>query len=89
MAGVCQNAYGPKAFKDESTCRSAKCNACMLFGDGFQDGMVTAEQVELEKDGHRRLFVAKTKWHIDFELIPSQIRRHTNMSANMPAICQQ
>ncbi len=55
MAGVCQNAYGPKAFKDESTCRSAKCRACMLIGDGFQDGMVTAEQVELEKVGRRRL----------------------------------
>ncbi len=55
MAGVCQNTYGPKAFKDESTCRSAKCNACMLIGDGFQDGMVTAEQVELEKVGRRSL----------------------------------
>ena len=55
MAGVCKNAYGPKAFKDESTCRSVKCNACMLIGDGFQDGMVTAEQVELEKVGRGRL----------------------------------
>ena len=55
MAGVCQNGYGPKAFKDESTCRSVKCRACMLIGDGFQDGMVTAEQVELEKLGRRRL----------------------------------
>ena len=27
----------------------------MLIGDGFQDGMVTAEQVELEKVGRRRL----------------------------------
>ena len=55
MAGVYKNAYGPNAFNDESTCRSVKCNACMLIGDGFQDGMVTAEQVELEKVGRRRL----------------------------------
>ena len=55
MAGVCQNAYGNKAFKDESTCRAVKCNACMLIGDGFQDEMVTAEQVELKKVGQRRL----------------------------------
>ena len=55
MAGVCKNAYGNKAFKDESTCRSVKCNACMLIGDGFQDGMVTAEQVKLEKGGQRSL----------------------------------
>ena len=55
MAGVCKNAYGNKAFNDESTCRSVKCNACMLIGDGFQDGMVTAEQVELEKVGRRSL----------------------------------
>ena len=55
MAGVCKNAYGPNAFNDESTCRSVKCNACMLIGDGFQDGMVTAEQVELEKVGRRSL----------------------------------
>jgi hypothetical protein len=27
----------------------------MLIGDGFQDGMVTAEQVELEKVGRRSL----------------------------------
>jgi len=27
----------------------------MLIGDGFQDGMVTAEQVELEKVGERSL----------------------------------
>ena len=45
MAGVCPNAYGNKAFNDESTCRSVKCRACMLIGDGFQDGMVTAEHV--------------------------------------------
>ena len=55
MAGVCPNAYGNKAFNDESTCRSVKCRACMLIGDGFQDGMVTAEQVELEKVGRRSL----------------------------------
>ena len=55
MAGVCKNAYGPNAFNDESTCRSVKCRACMLIGDGFQDGMVTAEQVELEKVGRRSL----------------------------------
>ena len=44
MAGVCKNAYGPNAFNfnDESICRSVKCRACMLIGDGFQDGMVTA-----------------------------------------------
>ena len=55
MAGVCKNAYGNIAFNDESTCRSVKCNACMLIGDGVQDGMVTAEQVELEKVGRRSL----------------------------------
>ena len=55
MADVCKNPYGNEAFKDESTCRSVRCNACMLIGDGFQDGMVTAEQVELEKVGRRRL----------------------------------
>ena len=41
MAGVCQKAYGNKAFKYESTCRAVKCNVCMLIGDGFQDEMVT------------------------------------------------
>ena len=55
MAGVCKNASGNKAFKDESTCRAVKYRACMLIGDGFQDGMVTAEQVELEKVGQRSL----------------------------------
>ena len=55
MAGVCQNAYGNRVFKDESTCRSVKCRVCMLIGDGFQDGIVTAEQVELEKVGQGRL----------------------------------
>ena len=55
MAGVCKNVYGPNAFNDESTCRSVKCNACMLIGDGFQDGMVTVEQVELEKVGQGSL----------------------------------
>ena len=53
MAGVCKNAYGNRAFNDESTCRSVKCNACMMIGDGFQDGM--AEQFELEKVGRRHL----------------------------------
>jgi len=47
MAGVCQKAYGNKAFKNESTCRPIKCNACMLI--------VTAEQVELKKVGGRSL----------------------------------
>ena len=55
MAGVCQKAYGNEACKDESTCRAVKCNACMLIGDGFHDGMVTAEQVKLEKVGWRSL----------------------------------
>ena len=55
MAGVCQKAYGNKAFKDKSTCRAVKCNACMLIGDGFQDEMVTTEQVELKKVGQRSL----------------------------------
>ena len=55
MAGVCKNAYGPFAFKDKSTCRAVKCNACLLIGDGFQDEMVTTEQVELKKVGQRSL----------------------------------
>ena len=55
LAGVCKNVYGPLAFKAESTCRTVKCNTCMLIGDGFQDEMVTTEQVELEKVGQRRL----------------------------------
>mgnify|MGYP000002559366 FL=1 len=55
MAGVCQKAYGNKAFKYKSTCRAVKCNACMLIGDGFQDEMVTTEQVELKKVGQRSL----------------------------------
>ena len=55
MAGVCQKAYGNKAFKYKSTCRAVKCNACMLIGDGFQDEMVTIEQVELKKVGQRSL----------------------------------
>ena len=55
MTGVCKNAYGPLVFKVKSTCRAVKCNACMLIGDGFQDEMVTTEQVELKKVGQRSL----------------------------------
>ena len=56
MAGVCQKACGNKAFKDESTCRAVKCNACKLIGDGFPDEMVTADQLECEKVGARSLW---------------------------------
>ena len=63
MADVCQKAYDNEAFKDESTCRAVKCNACMLIGDGFQDEMVTTEQVEIKKVGERSIRAQPVRFH--------------------------
>ena len=61
MAGICKNAYGSQAFRDKSTCRAVKYNACMLIGDGFCKQSVTSEQVELNDDGGRSVLTPRAR----------------------------